>query len=93
MRQRPRRERFFDASQHANRKRKADQDEAADDRDGAGRDNRRVVIPSAERQARANEHNPGRSDNRTQNQQKRIHTPSPPKDARRPQSVIILTAL
>lgn len=68
MRQRPRGERFFDASKYANRKRKADQDEAADDRDGAGRDNRGVVIPSPERQARTNEHDPGRSDNRTQNQ-------------------------
>ena len=84
MRQRPRGERFFDASQHANRKRKADQDEAADDRDGTWRDDRGVVIPSAERQARTNKHDPSRGDNRTQNQQKRIHTPVPPKDARRP---------
>ena len=80
----PRSERFFDASQHANRKRKTDEDKAADDRDGTGCDDRRVVIPSAERQARTNKHDPGRGDNRTQNQQKRIHTPVPPKDARRP---------
>ena len=84
MRHRPRGKRFFDASQHANRKGKPDQDETADDRDRAGRDDRGVIIPSAERQARTNEHDPGRGDNRTQNQQKRIHTPVPPKDARRP---------
>ena len=77
MRQRPRGERLFDACQHANRKRKADEDKAADDRDGAGCDDRSVVIPSAERQARTDENHASRGDNRTQNQQKRIHRPVP----------------
>src|SRR4029077_21041766 len=74
-------------------KRKGDQDEAADDRDGAGGDDRRVKIPTAERQARTYEHDAGGSNKRAQNQQKRIHTPVPRKDARRPQHGSILTAM
>src|SRR5208282_6112734 len=90
----PRRERSFDATQHANCQSKPDQDQPTYDRNRTGCDDRRIECAPLDRHTRSHKKNSSRSYYGTQNQQKRIHTPVPPdSDARRPQQATIVTAL
>ena len=74
----PRRERSFDATQHANCQSKPDQDQPTYDRDCTGCDDRRIECAPLDWQTRSHKKNSHRSYCGTQNQQKRIHTPAPP---------------